>query len=89
MIHHTEPMLTARIQKPEDLMRSMTEPDTIEAAVQENSRNAAQNTPLIRAQPFSRSSAPPMWAPMTSLHATAWGASTSPPMIPGPFGNAK
>ena len=89
MIQNTEPMPTARIQNPDDLMRSMTEPDTIEAAVHEKSRNAAQNTPLIRAQPFSRSSAPPMWAPITSLQATACGASTSPPMIPGPLGNAK
>ena len=51
MIHQTEPMPTARIQNPVDLIRSMTEPDTIDAAVQENSRKAAQNTPLIRAQP--------------------------------------
>ena len=71
MIQNTEPIPTARIQKPEDLMRSMTEPDTIEAAVQENSRKAAQNTPLIRAQPPPSSSFPPMWAPMTSLQGTA------------------
>jgi len=29
-------------------MRSITEPDTIEAAVHENSKNAAQNTPVMR-----------------------------------------
>ena len=89
MIQKTDPIATARIQNPPERMRSITEPDTMEAAVQENSRKAAQNTPLMRAQPFSASAAPPMCAPMTSLHGTAWGASTRPPVIQGPFGNAK
>ncbi len=96
MIHHTEPMPTARIQKPVDLMRSITEPETMEAAVHENSRNAAQKTPLMRAQPAVSSAvnasvagAPPMCGPMSSLHATAHGADSRPPVIPGPFGKAK
>jgi hypothetical protein len=48
MIQVTEPIMTAMIQKAPDWMRSMTEPDTIEAAVHENRRNAAQNTPVMR-----------------------------------------
>ena len=69
-------------------MRSITDPETIEAAVHENRRKAAQNTPLIRAQP-SGSPAPPMWGPMSWLQAVAWGASTSPPVMPGPLGRAQ
>ena len=49
MIQVTEPSMTAISQKAPDLTRSMIEPETIEAVVQENSRNAAQNTPLRRA----------------------------------------
>ena len=41
--------MTAISQKAPDRTRSMIEPETIEAVVQENSRNAAQNTPLRRA----------------------------------------
>ena len=37
----------ANIQKAEDLILSITEPETMEAVVQENSRNAAQKTPFI------------------------------------------
>ena len=88
MTQNTEPMRMAKIQKAEERMRSMTEPETIEAAVQENSRNAAQNTPLSRAQPPG-SPAPPICGPISSLQATACGASTRPPMMPGPFGKAK
>jgi NitT/TauT family transport system substrate-binding protein len=50
MIQVTEPIMTATIQKAAARIRSITAPETIEAAVQENSKNAAQNTPLIRAQ---------------------------------------
>jgi hypothetical protein len=46
MIQVNEPMTTARIQKALGRIRSITAPDTIEAAVQENSRKAAQNTPF-------------------------------------------
>ena len=89
MIQNTEPMATARIQNAPERIRSITEPDTMDAAVHEKSRNAAQNTPLMRAHPFSASAAPPMCAPITSLQGTAWGASTRPPVNPGPLGNAK
>ena len=37
-------------QKALERTRSISEPETIDAVVQENSRNAAQNTPLMRAQ---------------------------------------
>ena len=52
MIHQTEPISTACTQSAEERMRSITAPDTIEAAVQENSRKAAQNTPVIRSAAF-------------------------------------
>jgi hypothetical protein len=58
MIHITEPIRTARIQNAPDRMRSITAPETIEAAVHENSRKAAQNTPLRRAQKALPKSAP-------------------------------
>jgi len=48
MIQNTEPIITACTHRAEERIRSITAPDTIEAAVQENSRNAAQNTPVIR-----------------------------------------
>ena len=96
MIHQTEPIPTARIQKPVDLMRSITEPETMDAAVQENSRKAAQKTPLIRAQPAvsspvnaSETGAPPMCGPMSSLQGSAQSAVSTPPVMPGPLGNAK
>ena len=38
-------------------MRSITEPDTIDAAVHENSKKAAQKTPVIRS---------PMWVAIVS-----------------------
>ena len=50
MIQVNEPITTARIQKAVLRMRSMTAPETIDAAVHENSRKAAQKTPLIRDQ---------------------------------------
>ena len=50
MIQVTEPSMSATSQKAPDFMRSMIEPETIEAVVQEKSRKAAQNTPLSRAQ---------------------------------------
>ena len=43
-----EPTRTAIIQKAPGRIRSITAPETMEAAVQENSRKAAQKTPLIR-----------------------------------------
>ena len=63
-------------------MRSITEPDTIEAAVHENSRNAAQNTPVMRS---------PMWAPIVSAQGVfaAPASKFTPPVIHGPFGNAQ
>ena len=74
----------------------MHAPDTIDAAVHENNRKAAQKTPLIRAQNMvssalrlSPAGVPPMWAPINSLQGTAQGASTRPPMIHGPLGKAK
>ena len=88
MIQNTDPIATARIQNAPERIRSITEPDTMDAAVQENSRKAAQKTPLMRAQ-AAPSSPAPMCAPITSLHGTAWGASTKPPIIPGPLGNAQ
>ena len=42
--------MTAISQKAPDFTRSMIEPETIEAVVQEKSRNAAQKTPFRRAQ---------------------------------------
>ncbi len=87
MIQVNDPITTARIQKAEGRMRSMTAPETIEAAVQENSRNAAQNTPLMRAQKPLPSHAvahgraviapaPPRWVPISSLHGTALARSS-------------
>ena len=60
----------------------MTEPDTIEAAVQENSRNAAQNTPVMRS---------PMCAPIVSAQGVlaAPASRFNPPVIPGPLGKAQ
>ena len=58
MIQVNEPITTARIQKAEGRMRSMVAPETIEAAVHEKSRKAAQNTPLMRAQKLLPNSTP-------------------------------
>ena len=56
----------------------MMDPETIEAVVQENSRNAAQNTPLRRAHKAVSASVmsvctglPPMCAPISSFHGSA------------------
>ena len=54
MIQQTEPISTAMNQKAPERMRSMTAPEMIDAVVIENSRNAAQNTPLRRCQMQSR-----------------------------------
>ena len=79
------------------MIRSITAPETIEAVVQEKSRNAAQNTPLMRAQKAVSSAVrlsvctltePPIWAPISSDHGTANGASMNPPMS-GKWGKAK
>jgi len=97
MIQVTEPIRTASIQKAAGRIRSIVAPETIEAAVQENSRNAAQNTPLSRAQPaFPNTSSagsftpgPPRWVPMSSAQGSAFCTLRSPPVMPGPFGKAK
>ena len=96
MTQVTEPTSTARNQKDIERTRSITAPETIEAAVHENSRKAAQKTPLMRAQPMVSSPVsaavaglPPMCGPMSSLHGSAQGAATSPPVMPGPLGRAK
>jgi hypothetical protein len=92
MIQVTEPTMTATSQKAPERMRSMMEPDTMEAVVQENSRKAAQNTPLRRAHKavsaavkVSLAGAPPICGAISSLHGVAKGAATRPPVIPGPF----
>ena len=82
MIQATDPITTARIQNAPELIRSITEPETIDAAVQENSRKAAQNTPVMRS---------PAFGPMVSdqgVFAAAVSRS-SPPVIQGPFGMAQ
>ena len=61
-------------------MRSITDPETIEAAVQENSRKAAQNTPVMRSERL---------VAMVGELAALAEPSTSPPLIQGPFGNAQ
>ena len=88
--------MMATIQNENERTRSITAPETIDAAVHENSRNAAQNTPLIRAQAAvssavtaSLAGAPPMCGPINSLQGSANGEATMPPVIPGPLGNAK
>jgi hypothetical protein len=92
MIQVTEPSITAMIQKAPERTRSMIEPETIEAVVQENNRKAAQNTPFNRAHSAVSAAvmsllagAPPIWAPINSFHGSANGAATSPPVMPGPF----
>ena len=82
MIQATDPMTTARIQNAPELIRSITEPDTMEAAVHENSRKAAQNTPVIRSPAFG-----PMVSDQGVLAAPA--ATSRPPVIQGPFGMAQ
>ncbi len=85
MIQVTEPTRTARSQKAPERMRSITEPETIEAAVQENSRKAAQKTPLMRAHAAlvsgsvaSLTDGPPRCVPINSLQGSAFGASIRP-----------
>ena len=56
--------------------------DTIDAAVQENSRNAAQNTPVIRSARLV-----PMVGEVGPFGAAA--SVSSGPVIHGPFGNAQ
>ena len=82
MIHVTEPIITAMIQKAPDRMRSMTAPETIDAAVQENSRKAAQKTPVMRSErsvaivgDVGRFAAAP--------------SSSRPPVMNGPLGKAQ
>ena len=92
MIQVTDPSMTAIIQNAPDFTRSMIEPETIEAVVQENSRKAPQNTPLRRAHRAVSAGVisgltglPPMWAPISSFHGSAKCAVTRPPVMPGPF----
>ena len=82
MIQVTEPIMTAMIQNAPERIRSITEPETIEAAVHENSRNAAQNTPVMRSE---RSV-----AIVGEVGRSAAAVSVSrPPVMNGPFGNAQ
>ena len=94
MIQVTEPSMTAISQKAPERTRSMIEPETIEAVVQENSRNAAQNTPLSRAQSAVIGSRQlsrcdrlcrPCARAISSLQGSAKGAATRPPVMPGPL----
>jgi len=48
MIQKNEPIHTDKIQYAEGRIRSIHAPDTMDAAVHENNRNAAQKTPVIR-----------------------------------------
>lgn len=89
MIQVTEPTRTTTSRNAWVLMRSMTAPETMDAVVHENSRKAAQKTPLMRAQNMVSSgvrlpawtvTAPPIWGPMSSDHGTAKGASLNPPI---------
>ena len=82
MIQANEPITTARIQNAPELIRSITDPETMDAAVQENSKNAAQKTPVIRS---------PILVPMVCDHAVlaAPASSSRPPVMKGPFGNAQ
>jgi hypothetical protein len=86
MIQVTEPSMTAISQKAPDLTRSISAPETIDAVVQENSRNAAQNTPFSRAHRAVSASVrpaltglPPMCVAINSLQGVANGAATSSP----------
>jgi hypothetical protein len=81
MIQVTDPIRAARITNPAIRARSMIVPETIDAAVQAKSRNAAQKTPLMRSD---------MFGPISSAHGRANSASSSrrPPLSPGPLVNA-
>ena len=47
IVQNTEPIAIAKIPKANVVILSITAPETIDAAVHENNKNAAQNTPLI------------------------------------------
>src|SRR4026208_241709 len=93
MIQVTDPSITAISQNAPERTRSISEPDTIDAVVQENSRKAAQNTPLRRAHmagEFASVSCgstglPAICGASSSLQGVANGAETRPPLMPGPF----
>ena len=69
----------------------------IEAVVIENRRKAPQNTPLRRCQirasagvtPVSLALTPERCAAISGFQGSEYGAGINPPVIPGPFGNAK
>src|SRR5262247_1629066 len=92
MIQVTDPSMTAISQNAPDFTRSMIEPETIEAVVQENSRKAPQNTPLRRAHKAVSAGVrsalvglPPMCAAISSFHGSAKCDVTRPPVMPGPL----
>ena len=82
MTQATDPITTARIQNAPDLILSMTDPETIDAAVQENKRKAAQNTPVILSPRFA-----PIVEDMAVFVSPA--AKSIPAVINGTFGNAQ
>ena len=47
MVQNTEPIAIANIPNAKVVILSITAPETIEAAVHENNKNAAQKNPLI------------------------------------------
>ena len=47
IVQKTDPIAIAKIPNAKVVILSMIAPETIEAAVHENSKNAAQNTPLM------------------------------------------
>ena len=61
-IHTTEPSTTARMMNADSRMRSITEPDMMDAVVQANRVNAPQNTPVALSARFG---------PIDALHGTA------------------
>gem|GEM_PF-4444900 len=69
MIQVTDPIITAMIQNAPDLTRSIKDPETIDATVQEKRRNAPQNTPV-------------MWSwrltPILGAHGKYWLAPVTP-----------
>ena len=80
MIQNTDPINTAWIQNALERMRSMAPPETMDAAVHENSRNAAQNTPVIRS---------PRFVAIVGDQGAFAEPSSRPPVMNGPFGNAQ
>ena len=99
MIQVKEPTSTAISQKAPERTRSMMAPETIEAAVQENRRKAAQNTPLTRAHSalsaavvVSVSGGPPRCVPISSDQGSALAVFSTRPLpskMNGPLGKAK